>query len=190
MIRAVSHHLMFDGIPFDGLGAGTLASRLRAATDGARQEAAARAGLPGSVADRGGASLCLWRFRGLHGSLRQRLLSFNQWASLRADTGLLSLAWGDAASATAPQEALPHLPTFAHALGGFYALADFIPSVTGQDDAVDAASGLGAAGRLDVSLGRYGQERPGEVSLVIEGAERTFVAIGRWMDVRHWCAGP
>ena len=73
---------------------------------------------------------------------------------------------------------------------GFYALADFIPSVTGRDDAVDAASGLGTAGRLDVSLGRYGQERPGEVSLVIEGAERTFVAIGRWMDVRHWCAGP
>lgn len=214
MMSAVSH-LDLEGVAKFHPAGELLSSRLRMATAEARRQAEERLGLPGAVAERAGVVACLRRFRGLCHPLEARLQGFKQWAGLGIDLAGLSqavrldgdlealepgLAASLAASLAAPREALPHLPTFAHAVGGLYALATFMH---------DAATDLGRAGpdaagagrlpvltepvdiwRLRDNLDQYGLEWPGNISLAIEGGQRSFVAIGRWMDVRHWSVCP
>ena len=147
----------------------TLLGMLRAATVGAHGEARARIGLPSSIADRSSAALCVRRFQCFASPLDARLRQFGR------RTGVA----GDEAGMPAPREALPHLPTAAHLLGGLYALVVFAPEL-----------GLVSCEAEDTwdRVDQHGLERLGGVPLVAEGANRTLIAIGRWMDARHWRA--
>ncbi len=207
-MEVVAPNLGFEAGPQFHAAGELLSSRLRVATADVRQQAEERLGPPGSVADRTDLVACLRRFQGLYGPLEARLQGFKQWGGAGIDlTGLSeavrlaadleALAPGVAAPPAAPREALPHLPTFAHAVGGLYALATFIDD-SAPFGRAGAGAGAGATGRcfatgeagdvwrLRDSLDQYGLEWPGGGSLGIGGGQRCFVAIGRWMDARHW----
>ena len=198
-MRTVLESEGFSGVP-PGLERGErLSSRLRVATDQVRAQAEARIGLAGPVAEWPAA--CLLRAQSFYRPLEARLVGFGHWSGLeiefaglsqlaRLDEALEALAAGMPKAPDAPREALPHLPTFAHALGGLYAMATFSPGMEPAGCPVFGCFGeTGKTWRLLEGLDFYGVERPESVPLVIEGAERTFVAIGRWMDARHWYAG-
>ncbi|HEV2557809.1 MAG TPA: biliverdin-producing heme oxygenase [Microvirga sp.] len=191
-----------------------LSLQLRAETAAAHRATETSVGLPGTIAGRDDYRACLIRFLRLYRPLEERLCEFSDWphwgidlqdrphaARLVDDLGRLGVRAEDLPDA--PAEALPALSTFAHALGALYVLEGstlggqlifrrlLAAEIEGVAEACSFFNGRGAAtGPLWRSfreaLDAFGAAQPSQNPDVVEGAKRTFAAVGRWVDARLW----
>ncbi len=192
-----------------------LSVRLREETARRHRVIEERIDLPRSIATRADYLSCLRRFHSLYQPLETSLAAFSDWTVLGIDLAARSrvtllaedLRWLDPARplpAPAPPAALPHLPSFAHAFGAQYVLEG---SALGSQlvhrhllriglEGAETAHFFAASGpavstawrRFRFALDFFGASRPAAVPHVIAGAERTFDAIGAWMDASRWRA--
>jgi heme oxygenase len=186
-----------------------LSARLRRETATLHHQAETQLNLPDAIQDLQDYAACLASFRRIYRPLETKLLLYDEWRPLnllledrlhtpRLTLDLAALGRLPLDEADAPEEALPHLPTFAHALGSLYVLegsklgSQFILS---HLDKVLGLQIFGASAfftghgsetgqywqSFKESLDRYGSAHPDEVQSAIEGAAATFAAIGEWM---------
>lgn len=188
--------------------AAPLSTQLRDRTSGLHQEIEALLRLPDSILTREQYSSWLRRFLGLYGPLEHSLARFVGWDNhglalrspsqsdcLAADLAVLGI--DPAGVSRAPSRLLPHLPTFAHALGALYVLegstlggkvilrdieARIGPQIAG---ATQFFSGRGTtAGQtwqtFKAALDAFGRECPTLHAYVVSGAENVFRAIMTW----------
>jgi heme oxygenase len=186
----------------------SLADQLRTQTAGLHGQTELLLGLPRAIQTLDDYRGWLCRFLGLYAPLEQSLARFIEWgehgialpspnhsACLAAD--LATIGIDPTGVSCAPASLLPHLPTFAHALGAFYVLegaslggrvilrdveARIGPRITG---ATRFFGGRGTAvgptwQTVRTALNAFGRERPSLGADVISGAEGVFGAITAW----------
>jgi heme oxygenase len=191
-----------------------LSLRLRAETAEAHRAVAPSLGLPDTIRTRDEYVACLTRFLQLYRPLEARIraiagpLDFGLDLPRRTHTprlaaDLSSLLARPPEVEDAAADALPDLPSFAHALGALYVLEGATLGgqiivrhlrAAGLDGIETTGAFFGGRGPetgamwrafRDI-LDRYGADCPFEVPAVIAGAEGTFLAVGRWMHASRW----
>lgn len=187
---------------------------LRRSTRELHQAVEVKLGLPWTITSRDNYVACLSRFHRLYRPLERQLRAFSDWpdhglspmghvyaASLASDLELL-LQPGAPLPPDAPSEACPNLPSFAHALGARYVLEGSTLGGevilhhlirSGVDGAATARAFLGVGQQrpdgwrdFRAALDRYGKKWPKAVPHVVTGAERSFRAIGEWLQSSRW----
>jgi heme oxygenase len=185
-----------------------LSARLRTQTAPLHDQAATILGLPGAIRTLDHYRDWLDRFLGLYAPLEQSLAAFGEWHehgfALPSPTHSFCLGADLAALGTdkpgishAPPAALPHLPTFAHALGALYVLEGSTlggrvilrdverrlgPQITGATRFFDGR-GMAAGPawqRFRAALDAFGHNWPRLCADVVTGAQRAFRAILAW----------
>ena len=188
--------------------AAPLSAQLRARTASLHERTEVLLGLPGAIRSLEHYRAWLCRFLGLYKPLEHMLSKFSEWGDygftlpspsqsdcLGADLAVLGI---DPVSVEhAARALLPHLPSFAHALGALYVLEGSTlggrvilrdiesrigPQILG---AMQFFGGRGAAvgqtwRTFKTALDTLGHERPNLQADVGEGAERVFRAINNW----------
>jgi heme oxygenase len=194
-----------------------LSARLRARTDFLHEQTGVLLGLPDAIQTLEHYRGWLCQFLGLYESLEHSLARFREWGNhgfalpspslsdcLAAD--LATLGIDPAGVARAPPALLPHLPTFAHALGALYVLEGSSlggrvilrevevrigPRITG---ATRFFGGRGttpgqAWQAFKIALDAFGHEWPNLGGDVVSGAEGVFHAIIDWFAPLHMMTG-
>jgi len=189
-------------------GAAPLSARLRSQTALLHDQAATILGLPGAIQTLDHYRDCLDRFLGFYTPLERSLATFVEWYAhgftlpspshsccLAADLAVLGT--NGPGGSPAPPALLPHLPTFAHALGALYVVEG--STLGGRVILRDVERRLGqqitgatrffggggmAAGpvwqQFRTALDGFGDDRPRLCDDVVTGAQRTFRAILAW----------
>lgn len=164
-------------------------------------------GLPNTITTLDEYRSCLERFYQFYRPLESSLRRFSDWhrfgLELPEHAGWLALdlqalGLNPTDIDDAPQDSLPELPHFAHALGALYVMegstlgSQFIlrhlTTVLGDEIAGTVAffngHGLRTGARWGIfrsSLDSYGVQHPETTLSVVHGAKATFEAIGNWM---------
>ena len=189
--------------------AAPLSLQLREQTAELHREVERSMGLPQNIGSLAQYQACLDRFHRFYQPYEELLGRFDDWPEWEIDlhnrahapdlaSDLEALETGNATAGPAPQSAMPALPEFAHALGALYVtegstlgsqfILRHLSEVLGQQiaGADRFFRGYGPEtgtrwSQIRAALDRFGRERPQQIPTVIEGAARTFQAIGKWM---------
>jgi heme oxygenase (biliverdin-IX-beta and delta-forming) len=187
---------------------GTLTARLRMQTAPLHAEIELLLGLPSTIQDRKDYCRLLERFFGLYAPLERSFQLFDEWESVgldlrsrnhahRLSEDLTALGTNLSQVPHAPDEIIPELPTFAHALGALYVLEgstlggriilrDLEARVRWKfSGATQFLNGRGAEAApmwmsFRAALDSYGCAWPQRRDDVVSGAEHTYSAIVTW----------
>jgi heme oxygenase len=192
---------------------GSLSLELRRATAALHSEIESRLDWPGKIRSLAAYRCCLERLYRFYAPIEAAWDGFAGWASVglilpeiphtaRLAADLAALGVAPAELAWAPQECLPSLEDFPHALGAVYVIegstlgsqlllrcfSDTLGTAIAGADSFFRGYGAGTGGRwrqVCTSLDRYGAEQEQERARVVAGARSTFCAIGDWMQFEH-----